>query len=145
MTAQHCIIPFSQSPPDHNIQFIWQRLEFFLRDVKGGLAFRVYFSTIPPPRDTGFDDGDFYVLMDPATVFWRDKRWRPWIWKSFVKHPLWPEYTLNFDFQGPTWTLSSRPLEPSFLNSTEAIVSFFKVNPKCVSDLGSSLKPIVID
>jgi hypothetical protein len=39
----------------------------------------------------------------------------------------------------------SHPLEPLFLNSMKAIASFFKINHKCVSDLGSSLKHIIID
>jgi hypothetical protein len=141
--AQHHTIPLSQTLPD--IQFVGHCPDFFLRDVKGGLAFRVYFSSfMSPPSDTGLS-GDFYVLSEPPILFWRDQHWRPWTWQTFVKHPLWNEYVLNFDFQGPTWTLSSGPVEPSFMNSRDAVFQFFKINVKYKSDLGTSLKPILVE
>jgi len=55
-----------------------------MRQAKGGLTFKMFYSThILPSSQIGMH-GDFYILQDAPTVFWKEARWRPWTWDMCV-------------------------------------------------------------
>ena len=118
----------------------------YTRQAKGGLTFKTfYFTHIPPSSQIGMP-GDFYILQDAPTVFWKEDRWRPWTWDVRVEHPSHDAYVLNFDLRGPVWSYSSGTtvIQPSFNDMMDAISHFNHV-VKTKSNLGSKSKPIVVD
>ncbi len=130
-------------PPD--LQTIGHYTPSYVRKAKGGLVFTTFYSAhVPPPSQIGMP-GDFYILQDAATVFWKEECWRPWIWETRVKHPSHGEYVLNFDFRGPIWNYDSgSAIQSPFTNVMDATFHFFNVVVKSRSNLGSKAKPIRI-
>jgi hypothetical protein len=133
-------------PGDSEIEFIDHTPKSLRREDKHGLVSIIYYSShIPPSRHVGCP-GDLYVLLQPYTLFWKEERWRPWIWMSAVTHPLSQDHLLNFDFKGPVWTYNSRAfVESSFIALEHAIDYFFDNVVETSFELGSESKPILID
>ncbi len=116
------------------------------REDKRGLVWIIYYSNHIYPSPEAGAEGDFYLLLNPPTLFWKTNRWQPWSWKTYMTHPLSEGYVLNFDLRGPVWTFNSgRNFEPCFTTYREAVVFFFNSVVKTKSDLGSESKPIIID